>query len=138
MTERDPNDRERLGREPGRGDEGMDRDRNRMESERDLDRDRGERDRLKYERGREDASRESSRPGGRGWGIVGIISGIVAILIIPILFGPLGIVFGIVSLVKGSRGLGIAAIVVGVLGMIIGLVVGAILLSMFGGQAPQG
>jgi len=69
------------------------------------------------------------RPRGRAWSVAGIISGILAIFLIPVLFGPLGVVFGIVGFVKGDRGLGIAAIIVGVLGFVIGLIVGALLLS---------
>ncbi len=70
------------------------------------------------------------RPRGRGWSIAGIISGVLAIVVVPILLGPLGVVFGIVGLAKGDRRLGITAIIVSVLGFVIGLVVGVILLSV--------
>ena len=70
------------------------------------------------------------RPSGRGWSIAGIISGVLAVLIVPILLGPLGVVFGIVGLVRGDRGLGIAAIIVSILGFVIGLLVGVVLLSL--------
>ena len=70
------------------------------------------------------------RPRGRGWSIAGIISGVLAIFLLPIVLGPSGVVFGIVGLVRGDRGLGITAVVVGVLGLVIGLVVGVLLLSL--------
>ena len=70
------------------------------------------------------------RPRGRGWSIAGIISGVLAVFIVPILLGPLGVVFGIVGLVRGDRGLGIAAIIVSILGFVIGLLVGVVLLSL--------
>ena len=66
------------------------------------------------------------RPRGRAWSVAGIISGVRAVVLIPILFGPLGVVFGIVGFVKGDGAPGIAAMIVGV----IGLVVGVVLLSV--------
>jgi len=62
-----------------------------------------------------------------GWAIAGIISGVVAVFLIPILFGPLGVVLGIVGLARGSRGPGIAAIIVGILGLVLGVVLAAFL-----------
>jgi len=70
------------------------------------------------------------RPRGRGWSIAGIVSGVLAIVLVPILLGPLGVVFGLVGLVRGDRGFGLAAIIVSVLGLVIGLIVGAVLLSV--------
>ena len=70
------------------------------------------------------------RPRGRGWSIAGIISGVLAIVIVPVLLGPLGLVFGIVGFARGDRGLGITAIIVSFLGLVIGLVVGLVLLSL--------
>ena len=70
------------------------------------------------------------RPRGRGWSIAGIVSGVLAIVVVPILLGPLGVVFGIVGFVRGDRRLGIAAIIVSVLGFVIGLIVGLVLLSI--------
>ena len=61
------------------------------------------------------------RPRGRAWSVAGIICGVLAVVLIPILFGPLGVVFGIVGFVKGDRGPGLATV--------IGLVVGVALLS---------
>ncbi len=70
------------------------------------------------------------RPRGRAWSVAGIISGVQAVVLIPILFGPLGMVFGIVGFVKGDGGPGIAATIVGVIGLVIGLVVGVVMLSV--------
>lgn len=102
--------------------------------DRDLEREAQRRDRAE----REDTDRAEERSGkGKGWAIAGIISGVAAALLIPILFGPLGVILGIVGLVKGSRPLGITAIVVSILGTIVGLIIGAIIVSMFGGQPPE-
>ena len=76
---------------------------------------------------------ENAMPGhpkGRGWSIADIVSGVLAVFLVPILLGPLGVVFGIVGMVRGDRSLGIAAVIVGVMGLVIGLVVGALLLSL--------
>ena len=70
------------------------------------------------------------RPRGRGWSIAGIVSGVLAIFLVPVLLGPLGVVFGIVGFARGDRGLGIAAIIVSILGFVIGLAVGVLLLSL--------
>ena len=78
------------------------------------------------------ASKES--PGhhpGRAWAVAGIVSGILAVAILPIILGPLGVVLGAVGYAKGSRGTGIAAIVAGVLGLVLGLLLAAFLLSIF-------
>lgn len=67
---------------------------------------------------------------GRGWAVAGIISGLVAIVLLPIILGPAGVVLGIVGFVKGSRGLGVAAILAGVLGFVLGFVLSLIVVSM--------
>lgn len=76
---------------------------------------------------------EDPPPGGRrgrNWAVAGVISGVVAVLLLPVVFGPLGVALGIVAVVKGSRGLGAAAIFAGVLGLVLGVVLGAVLLSV--------
>ena len=70
------------------------------------------------------------RPRGRGWSIAGLVSEVLAVFLIPVLLGPLGVVFGIVGFARGDRGLGIAAIVVSVIGLVVGLILGALLLSL--------
>jgi hypothetical protein len=55
---------------------------------------------------------------------------VLAVVLLPILFGPLGVVLGIVGLAKGSRGLGAAAIIVSIVGFVVGIVLGALLLSL--------
>lgn len=71
---------------------------------------------------RDKAERENRDPAdsgrGRGWAIAGIVSGVASALLIPILFGPLGVILGIVGIVKDSRPLGITTVVVSVLGTI--------------------
>ncbi len=78
------------------------------------------------------ASPSGSSGRGRGWAIAGILSGLLAVVLVPILFGPLGVLFGIVGYVKCSRRAGIAAVVVGVLGFVVGIALTAFLLSAFG------
>ena len=70
----------------------------------------------------------SGRRPGRVWAIAGIVSGVSAVMVLPIILGPLGIVLGVVGYAKGSRGPGTAAMVAGVLGLLLA----AFLLSVFG------
>lgn len=63
-----------------------------------------------------------SRGRGRNLAIAGIVSGAVSFLVIPILFGPLGVLLGILGLARGERRLGKIAIVVSVLGLVVGFI----------------
>ena len=74
----------------------------------------------------------NARRQGRGWAIAGIVSGVLALRILPIVLGPLGILLGIVGYAKGSRRTGVVAIVAGALGLVIGLVLTFVLLSAVG------
>ena len=74
----------------------------------------------------------NARRPGRGWAIAGIVSGVLALGILPIVLGPLGILLGIVGYAKGSRRMGVVAIVAGALGLVIGLVLTFVLLSAVG------
>ncbi len=67
---------------------------------------------------------------GRNWAIAGIISGALALILIPILFGPLGMVLGAVGLTRGARRLGAIAIGVSVASLVLGLILNAVLLYM--------
>ena len=56
----------------------------------------------------------------------------LALGILPIFLGPLGIVLGIMGYAKGSPRTGVVAIVAGALGLAIGLVLTFVLLSGLG------
>ncbi|HEX2739469.1 MAG TPA: hypothetical protein VHM69_03400 [Rubrobacter sp.] len=76
---------------------------------------------------------ENATPGrrpGRRWSIAGIICGFVAVVLLPIVLGPLGVILGIVGLVKGDRALGVVAIVVGIVGLVLGFVFSAFVISL--------
>ena len=60
----------------------------------------------------------------QGLAIAGLVCGIIAFLIVPPLFGILGIVFGGVSWSKGNK-LGRVATFVAIAGLIIGMIIGA-------------
>lgn len=51
-----------------------------------------------------------TRGRGRNLAIAGIVSGAVSFLVIPILFGPLGVLLGILGLARGERRLGTVAV----------------------------
>ncbi len=80
------------------------------------------------------STQRTPNPGrpGRVWAFAGIVSGVLALGILPILFGPLGVVLGLVGYVKGSRRTGVAAVVAGVLGLVLGIILTAFLLSISG------
>ena len=64
----------------------------------------------------------------QGLAIAGLVCGIIAFLLIPPLFGILGIVFGAVSWSKGNN-LGRTATIVSIVGLILGMIIGAMVMS---------
>jgi hypothetical protein len=71
---------------------------------------------------------ETTKAGGNTLSIIGIVCGVVAILFLPIILGPVGIVLGIIGRQRGER-LGTIAIVVAAVGMIIGMILGYLVVS---------
>ena len=69
---------------------------------------------------------------GRNLAIAGIVFGAISFLIIPILFGPLGVLLGILGLARGERRLGTIAIVMSVLGLVVGFILSFLVLYMAG------
>ena len=74
----------------------------------------------------------ATRGRGRNLAIAGIVSGAVSFLVIPILFGPLGVLLGILGLARGERRLGTIAIVVSVLGLVVGFILSFLVLYVAG------
>jgi len=62
----------------------------------------------------------------QGMAVAGLVCGIIAFLILPPVFGVLGIVFGSISWKAGNK-LGMAATIVSIVGLIVGMIVGAAL-----------
>jgi hypothetical protein len=62
---------------------------------------------------------------GNGFSIAGIVFGILAFLILPILFGPIGLILGAVGKSKGESKATTAMVVAGV-GMVVGMAIGAL------------
>ncbi len=63
---------------------------------------------------------------GRPWTIAGFVCGLLAILVAPIILGPLGITFGFIGSSKGDprgRWVGIGSIVTTILGIVIAVIV---------------
>ena len=65
---------------------------------------------------------------GNPWSITAIVLGIIAVLLVPIVFGPGGIICAVVGKNKGER-LWRTGLWVSILGMIVGIVINAIVLS---------
>ncbi|WP_238941779.1 hypothetical protein [Bacillus sp. REN10] len=61
--------------------------------------------------------------GGRGLGYAGLIASILALFMLPVLFGAIGIVLGFMARRRGSEGLGAWAIGIGVVALVVGLFV---------------
>jgi hypothetical protein len=71
-------------------------------------------------------SKTATKSAGTKYTIVGLVCAIAALVIVPILFGPIGAVFGFIGYAKGDkRGLwvGIGAIAATFLGILIGALV---------------
>lgn len=73
-------------------------------------------------------------PGARRWAIAGIVCGVLALLV-PIIFGPAGIILGFVARSKGAGRIAIVAIVVSIVVMIVGFIANALLVSVTGSAA---
>jgi hypothetical protein len=71
-----------------------------------------------------------ARGRGRNLTIAGIVSGAVSFLVIPILFGPLGVLLGILGLAIAERRLGTIAIGVSVLGLVVGFILSFLVLYL--------
>ncbi len=73
-----------------------------------------------------ESATSTSKPG-RTFTIVGAVLGVVALVFLPIVLGPIGAILGFVGNSKGDKPLGmyvgIGAIVTTVLGMVIGALV---------------
>lgn len=71
-------------------------------------------------------SQTATKAGGRKFTTIGLVCAVVALVFLPVIFGPIGAVFGFVGYAKGDkRGLwvGIGAIVAAFAGMVIGALV---------------
>lgn len=79
----------------------------------------------------------TATPRARWWAIAGIVCGVLA-LVIPIVFGPAGIVLGIVARVKGAGTISTVAIAVSAVLLVVGFVAGAIITSMFAPSSTSG
>jgi hypothetical protein len=60
--------------------------------------------------------------------IMGIVFGAVAVLFLPIIFGPVGIVMGAIGMSKKER-LGVVGLVVSIVGTILGFILGALVFT---------
>lgn len=79
----------------------------------------------------------TAAPKARLWAVAGIVCGVLA-LILPIVFGPAGIVLGIVARVKGAGTISTAAIVISVVLMVLSIVASVVITSMFAPGAAGG
>lgn len=61
----------------------------------------------------------------KGFAVAGLVCGLVAFLLLPVVLGPLGIIFGAISWSKGNK-LGMAATIVSICGLVIGMILGYI------------
>lgn len=80
----------------------------------------------------EAAEQRAKSPGARKWAIAGIVCGVLALLI-PILFGPAGIILGFVARSKGAGRIATIAIIFSIVVMVLGFIANALLMSAMGG-----
>lgn len=65
----------------------------------------------------------------RTMSIIGIVLGVVALLLFPIIFGPIGAVLGFIAYAKGDKPLGMYVGVGCIAATIIGMALGALVFS---------
>ena len=64
----------------------------------------------------------------QGLAIAGLVCGIIAFLLLPVVLGPLGIIFGAVSWRAGNK-LGLTALIVSVIALPVGMLIGILAYS---------
>ncbi len=64
----------------------------------------------------------------QGFAIAGLVCGIIAFGVLPVILGPLGIVLGGISWKAGNK-LGAAATIVAIVGTVVGMLIGAAMWS---------
>jgi hypothetical protein len=72
------------------------------------------------------AARTGPSGGVRAMAIIGIVLGAIALLFLPIVFGPVGIALGAIAYSKGDKAVGLAALIVAAVGLIGGMALGAL------------
>ena len=68
---------------------------------------------------------------GKIFGILSIVFAGLSLLILPIIFGPLGIIMAVIALVKGEKKLGIIGLILSIVLSILGFVLGFVVAMMF-------
>lgn len=69
-------------------------------------------------------------PEGRVYSILGIVSAVLSLVILPILFGPAAVILGIIAINKKDKTLGIIAIVLGIVLAIISWIIAVLILNI--------
>lgn len=69
---------------------------------------------------------------GRKYSILGIVFAFCSLIVLPIIFGPLAVIFGTIAVLKDDKELGIVAIVLGVVLATISFLIGMYFLSQYG------
>ncbi len=59
---------------------------------------------------------------GRVQGIIGIVCAVIALLLLPPVFGAAGIIFGVIAMNKGQKTLGLIAVILSAIFLVIGLI----------------
>ncbi|MBS3106064.1 hypothetical protein J4419_00165 [Candidatus Woesearchaeota archaeon] len=76
--------------------------------------------------------KESAKPAGRKYSTLGIVFAILSLVVLPIVFGPLAVIFGIIAVMKDDTKRGILAIVLGVVLAVISTIIAMYFLSLKG------
>ncbi len=69
-------------------------------------------------------SASGSSSGGVGYAVCGVMSGVIAIIILPPIFGVAGVMLGAAAMKKGERTIGMMALVLSIVFMILGMLLG--------------
>jgi hypothetical protein len=67
---------------------------------------------------------------GNPFSTAGIICGVIAFLVVPILFGPIGLILGAIAHSKGEEKAVVALVVSGI-GLVAGMIIGALVFGAF-------
>lgn len=67
-------------------------------------------------------------PKGRIYSILGIVSAVLSLIVLPILFGPIAVILGIIAVNKRDKALGVTAIILGIILAIISWIIATLIL----------
>jgi hypothetical protein len=75
---------------------------------------------------------EGKQSPGRTYSILSLVFAGLSLIVLPIIFGPIGVIFGVIATIKGDKKLGITGIILSVVLAVLSTLIAMYLLSQRG------